>query len=1121
MPQFKPDAYALLESSFQASPNFRSHKSLPHRSEDFHTFFPGAEPLKHRDSYEDDETLSHMSSQDHPRLASPGILNGADTGLPPTPPSNSHDEEPSGSFSAPPHADSVVSSLMSKKSSLSTPVNQRSPPTPDPSPPRTTESMTLPVRPNVFAYPSSRAESFKTAREDQFSTDGSDSRASTPLADRLSTVNEERGLGLAFEREDDDITPTNRARDPFSEMGGDGFVTAVEERKDPLEEVIPDREWDTNLMRNVTIRRKRNPKPSPQKHLDSMDTATSATGSPRRSSSLRERIEASKSSPHTPSMETFARSIGWPTEASNKVIDSPRDIENKRMSGSSMTSTVVEAMVIVTPPQRRRTLRHSGRNLAYRKDGGSSTEQISTTSSNRNSLNSEDIPLHRLIHKRVSINDRRQRISSESDSLGMDRTGSPHSLRQRALDNAAFTLAHQDSVREVLQPAAEILSRSNSESRPYDASRSYHKRISSAPETTRKMEYTSRGPRTFLELSPPHSPVEPANEPLLLPRLARVSPSPISKPEHASIESPKKRTKKRSMSIPRGSINVNKSLPELPIQSTDQIAPAEDASPHPDSRVEQVPHSTPYHDALSEWPEEEAMPQVHVVESEQEQHPPQMRQDSSMDAVPVLPRGSNSSRGRSEERRRSSVSQERTSTSRDTVLRPSLDRIPTEELPRRSYEWRSLHADDHRRVSFDRSTIRSDEHAMARHLFAQTTPFSQFSDTLEVSEATTVSIYPHNNHSLLVVQQVARSSTLPLEQREVPEDPHIPSESKASEMASSALLLDVQENEPPQLTHPTVTIEPSTPPMQLSLPVPGAVDSPLKNPRAAPEPPVFKVIPPTPADELDRQLAPGPHAPPGPPKRSDSHPQRRLSLVQRARRYSDNLISPFLARASSTRGRHVSDSHTHPRVPTVSDEDNALHPFWRPRGFWDGFEDSDSESDDDILPEGGDTSDIEDEPEPEPSPRKLGVLGRRLSRGTKGFLIGNSLGVERSGTNRRRPQIKLPSSSGRSSSRQEVPKLMVQRPTLPIRTGSPRIEKRGSKGSMHSLASIERRERRNNRREQWKQGRRIPGVRLQVQYIGLSGVKERFKERKAEKRRQEIRKSIGSRYYVEDGPNAV
>src|SRR5207245_432163 len=145
----------------------------------------------------------------------------------------------------------------------------------------------------------------------------------------------------------------------------------------------------------------------------------------------------------------------------------------------------------------------------------------------------------------------------------------------------------------------------------------------------------------------------------------------------------------------------------------------------------------------------------------------------------------------------------------------------------------------------------------------------------------------------------------------------------------------------------------------------------------------------------------------------------RLSLVQRARRYSDTFIAPLLARAPSTkRGKDGSTtartrSPEKRRVPSVNEEDGNLHPFWRPRGFWNDFEDSDSESEDgfgeDRLPQGGDTTDVT--PDDPPPTRGLGALGRRLTNGFKGsggFLIGNSLGVERAGTNRRRHYVSVP-----------------------------------------------------------------------------------------------------------------
>lgn len=476
-------------------------------------------------------------------------------------------------------------------------------------------------------------------------------------------------------------------------------------------------------------------------------------------------------------------------------------------------------------------------------------------------------------------------------------------------------------------------------------------------------------------------------------------------------------------------------------------------------------------------------------------------------------RGSRSARVR----RWSSHSQDRASVSPEFPIRPSLDRMSTEEIVHRNHDLRRP-SEEQTRVSFDLSTIRSDEHAMARHLYAQGTPFSQLSDTLEVSEATAVSIYPHNNHSLLVVQQVPRGNSSALDHYvDAPTEAHLaPEDYRDLQSTPTPPFVDAIEGErgnTEPLLQPTLNFEPSTPPMQPDLFQPSAVDSPLKNPRPPPEPPVIMFIPPTPAEELERQLVPGP------PKHSDSHPQRRLTLVQRARRYSDNLITPLLSRATINRDRYTSDSHSehhrNPQVPTVNDEDGTLHPFWRPRGFWDGFEDSDSDSDNE-LPSGGDTSDVEDLP---PAPKRSNTLGKRLTkgiRGSGGFLIGNSLGVERHGTNKRRHHITLPPDfprTPRTSKHTSSPKVLIQPPTMPLGShGNTGITKRRSSNSLRSNMSYEA----PRRRASWRLGRSLPGIRkYQVQYIGLSGVKDRFKERTAEKRRDKIRQSIGTRYYID------
>ncbi|CAO2649721.1 Nn.00g010130.m01.CDS01 [Neocucurbitaria sp. VM-36] len=1139
----QPDSYALLESAFHASPKLRHHKQLPRRSDEHRTFARAAAPLKRDASYTNSEAESVASSQQPTPLASPGALNGTENGhgLPPTPPTISQDGHTTQDAESSPHADGLVNSLMSKKSSLSTPVNARSPPTPDPSPPRTTESnasKTANERPPLFAYPSSRAESFTTAREDPMSSEPSDSRSMTPVADRLSTVDEDRGLGLAFEHEDSDITPTQGTRPFYPDFQADDTTAgAHEDRASPMVQEVPDREWNTELMRNVTIRRKRTPKSSPRKERDPVVTVVeSASPTPstraRRSSGLRERVEASSNSPHTPSIESFAQSIGWPTEDKETPGEKQRDVSNKRLSTSSAGSAMVEAKIIVTPPRRRQTLRHSGKNMAYRRDCSSPADLPSVTYSNRNSVQSDDVPLHRLVHKRVSVADRKKRISAGSETLASERAfSSPvSSLRQRTIDSSAHTLRHQESIRMVLQPAADILSKSNSLQRPYLSNGSFHKRIASAPEPVKPLAPSS-GPRNYAQLPPPESPRQRESVPFQSPARVRDSPAARSPKPIRTSPASKKEGQQRQMHLDvKHPANINKSLPDLPTRDTDEHAlqdifvdasePVEDPEEKrpPSALMERVRQLV----ADREAEEESAL----TAEPGETAVSPEPLKDMLPlhDSPPSVRRGSRSSRGRSGERRGSSHSQDRASLSPDTFIRPSLDRVSTEEMVRRSHEWRRP-SEEHGRVSFDRSTIRTEEHAMARHLFAQTTPFSQLSDTpIEVSEATAVSIFPHNNHSLLVVQQVSRGNSMLPDQNQLAGGTYLsPQDHRNLQRSPTPPFVDASEehidsSEPS--TQPMLTFEPSTPPMQIALPQPGAVDSPLKNPRPPPEPPKINFIPPTPAEELERQLVPGP------PKRSDSHPQRRLTLVQRARRYSDNIIRPVLARAASTRSRHASDSHTHrnPRMPTVNDEDGTLHPFWRPRGFWDDFEDSESESDEEeTLPTGGDTSDV-----PEPTiapPKRTNTLGKRLTSGFKGsggFLIGNSLGVERHGTNKRRHHVTLPRHFPRSpktSTHASSPKILIQPPTVPLgRVPGGGISKKSSRNSLGSNAPYEL----ASRRASWRQGRNLPGLKkYQVQYIGLSGMKERLRERTAEKRREKLRQSIGTRYYVEPGVPAA
>jgi hypothetical protein len=111
----------------------------------------------------------------------------------------------------------------------------------------------------------------------------------------------------------------------------------------------------------------------------------------------------------------------------------------------------------------------------------------------------------------------------------------------------------------------------------------------------------------------------------------------------------------------------------------------------------------------------------------------------------------------------------------------------------------------------------------------------------------------------------------------------------------------------------------------------------------------------------------------GPAQQPDTSPVRRLSLVKRASRFSDTILpSRNLLKNQDAPGSDESKIPQVPQASTGEHGDSTLHPFWRPRGFWDGFEDSDEEFQDDILPAGGDTSS-------EPEPKKEGWRNRLSS----------------------------------------------------------------------------------------------------------------------------------------------
>jgi hypothetical protein len=179
---------------------------------------------------------------------------------------------------------------------------------------------------------------------------------------------------------------------------------------------------------------------------------------------------------------------------------------------------------------------------------------------------------------------------------------------------------------------------------------------------------------------------------------------------------------------------------------------------------------------------------------------------------------------------------------------------------------------------------------------------------VEMGQARAVNLFAHNNHSLQIIDQFSQS------------DPRT-----------------VMFWQGPVVSGQMPAEEPTTP---KQAPLPRLViDSPLRNPRDAPHPPVLQVIPPTPLEstpvekENRQRVLPSLRS----PTKAGSFSSRLGSFKRPAlsgRQRSESFVKS-LSRTLSLRGaRNMKADQT---------LDANLHPFWRPRGFWDDMTDSDSD----------------------------------------------------------------------------------------------------------------------------------------------------------------------------------
>ena len=293
-----------------------------------------------------------------------------DNVLPLTPPSNSTEDVNRVRSDDRPTKAHARTSSHTTSSGLTTPVVRRSPPTPETTPPKVVQTTLDFLDSSTSHLPSTRAESFETARENISSDDEETHRLDSPLLNvsRQKWLKhahhsglKEIGLGLGLESEDGEGTPTAMA--PKYSLKDDALISFDGAWNDATPELDAVKGGaDLSYRSELKKRHRKRPRISDQLLETPLVDASSVHTPPSRSLSLRERVDQSREALTHSSTEDFAEQVNWPLKEDGFNIDEAlREVDNRRLSQMSGTSAVVEAMVFNTPPQRRRTLRHSAK----------------------------------------------------------------------------------------------------------------------------------------------------------------------------------------------------------------------------------------------------------------------------------------------------------------------------------------------------------------------------------------------------------------------------------------------------------------------------------------------------------------------------------------------------------------------------------------------------------------------------------------------------------------------------------------------------------------------------------------------------------------------------------------
>lgn len=771
--------------------------------------------------------------------------------LPPTPPAHSRTSSSSHSASlsnlSPLQTPAQSSEDVHSKTSPSTPPNQRSPPTPEVTPPRADGRLkALSSRPSLsHRVPSksttrteSRSESFRTALESPEPSDEEDSRSTlrpAPPSARTSqtTVLQLNGdekkrqsqvaIGLGVEPDpletQDNLTP--RTRNEFDSFDGD-WRSGSEVQQ----------EWDDNLSRLVTVRRRRTKtRVNEQKHQPAVDRSVSPTNATNtaRALPLQGRILTYDS------REANRRSFTAPEAAAFEV---PTNSDARRLSGmssKSAASTIVEAILVETPPRRQKTLRHVKRVDALR----DSIWQPSP------SPHSSAPSLPETSSRRRQVGRPQEAIRDSYASTSTANSISSHKARREVRKSGGIPV--------VVIPDRQSSNRSSSQERSLQSASSQVSKRSHSVASVPPPQVPSDHDVTSYFDRPPR-------------RGRRVSEPDGSAPgDQRTIDIPPpvpRRTSSMSASTGRsGSRDASRHGSRAGSLTAESLK-AHDDSTLSESTVQASRHAAA---APADIPTEPAMPVVRV------------------------------------------------------------NSVPSDDQSRTREE--TGETEDERRKTMDTPLG-------SPHLSTKATPFSQISveTAAEISQALAVSIVPHQNRSVLMVDHRPSDSS----------DGDHRSQGTSRQHLPTITTTDLGEN---------YEVEPATPERENPLPL-SHVDSPLRNPRAPPEPPVLAFIPATPsgltpADERPRLLGNFYEETQQPAE----EPARPLAMLRRALTGRRNSYGPsasrdarpnFLTRKLSL-GRNLrKDAAAHSDAEQgcdeFSDEDDEdeprdasrLYPDWQP-----------------------------------------------------------------------------------------------------------------------------------------------------------------------------------------------